>query len=800
VAILLDQNPAPGAPGISPRWTRSNKDGMGTAYSDLSRVWYTLSRGAVNEVSFPTIDRPQIRDLQYLVTDGETFLHDGRRGAEHTVEYIAPNALAYRVTTRCPELRYTLTKQIISDPHRPSLLVHTRLDAPDEMRERLKLFALLAPHLDVGGWDNNGNVARTHDGDVLTANKNGIWLAMQASLPFAKTSVGYVGINDGWRDLDQNFRMDWEFDSATYGNIALTGQIDLTRGNEFLLVLSFGLSLHQALVSLSQSLSYPFENHLDRFVEQWARGAEHLRCEPVRVTGDNGHLYRVSHSLILAHEDKIYDGATIASLSTPWGEVMGDDDLGGYHLVWTRDMCNSATGLLAAGHTSPPLRALIYLACSQCEDGGFYQNFWLGGEPYWRGVQLDEVSFPVMLAWRLHEADGLAGFDPWPLVRGAMGYLIEHGPATPQERWEENSGYSPSTLAANIAALICAACFARERGDEPTARFLEEYADFLECHVDRWTVTTAGELVAGIARHYIRIHPMDLSDPTAEEDPNRGTIELRNRPPGAPFAFPARNIVDAGFLELVRYGIRSPNSALVEDSLRVVDAVLKIDTPLGPCWHRYNYDGYGQKLDGGPFQGWGHGHAWPLLTGERGHYELAAGRDPTPYIRAMEAFATSTALLPEQIWDQPDNPEELLYFGRETGAAMPLVWAHAEYIKLVRSTADDWVFDMIPQVTERYLGGQAREPIEIWKFNRQVRAVAPGMRLRVLAANPFHLHWTLDEWQHTADNDSTATTVGQHYFDIAVAAGQRAPIRFTFYWPRMDRWEGRDYAVTIAQP
>ena len=133
---------------------------MGTAYSDLSRLWYTLSCGAVNEVSFPTIDRPQIRDLQYLVTDGETFFHDGRRGAMHTVEYLAPHALGYRITTRCPVSRYTLIKHIIGDPHRPSLLVHTRLDAPDEMRERLKLFALLAPHLDVGGWDNNGNVAQ----------------------------------------------------------------------------------------------------------------------------------------------------------------------------------------------------------------------------------------------------------------------------------------------------------------------------------------------------------------------------------------------------------------------------------------------------------------------------------------------------------------------------------------------------------------------------------------------------------------------------------------------------------------
>ena len=338
----------------------------------------------------------------------------------------------------------------------------------------------------------------------------------------------------------------------------LTGQLDISATNEFTMVLSFGYSLHQALVSLSQSLSQPFHDHRQRFVEQWSRAADHLRCEPVPQTGDDGNLYRVSHCLILAHEDKVYDGATIASLSTPWGEAMSDEDLGGYHLVWTRDMCDSATGLMAAGHTTPPLRALIYLACSQCPDGGFYQNFWISGEPYWRGVQLDEVSFPIMLAWRLHEAGGLDGFDPWPMVRNAAGYVIEHGPATMQERWEENGGYSPSTLASNIAGLVLRRLLCPRRATmKPRPDFLEDYADFLESHVDRWTVTTEGELVPGIRRHYIRIHPVALGDPHADEDPNHGWIELRNQPPGVPAGYPAKNIVDAGFLELVRYGIRA---------------------------------------------------------------------------------------------------------------------------------------------------------------------------------------------------------------------------------------------------
>jgi glucoamylase len=190
---------------------------------------------------------------------------------------------------------------------------------------------------------------------------------------------------------------------------------------------------------------------------------------------------------------------------------------------------------------------------------------------------------------------------------------------------------------------ICAAAFSRERRRQATAQYFEEYADFLESHIESWTVTTESSLVPGIRRHFIRIHPADANDPPPDEDANHGTLELQNQPPRTNCVYPAEDIVDAGFLELVRYGIRKPGDPLIEDSLRVVDAILEVNTPFGPCWRRYNHDGYGQREDGGPFQGWGYGHAWPLLTGEHGHYELAAGRDVQPYVRAMEGFATSTS-------------------------------------------------------------------------------------------------------------------------------------------------------------
>lgn len=800
MATPLDRHPAPGGPGIAPRWTRGDKDGVVTAYSALSRVWFTLSRGIVNEVYYPTIDRPQVRDLQYLITDGETFFHDERRHLDVEYEELSPDALGFRVIGSDPQARYRLHKELIADPHEACVLLRTRLEADINVHPGLRLFALLAPHLEGGGAGNNGHVALAPWGKVLTAHKGGTWLALGATVPFLRCSCGYVGATDGWQDLAHDLRMDWEFDCARDGNIALTGELDLRHHQEFVLGLSFGESLHSACMVLARSLAVPFAEHRARFLEQWRRGAGHALAGRERVTGDGGRLFRVSHSVVMAHEDKSYKGALVASLGIPWGEAKGDEDLGGYHLVWTRDLCHCASAMLAVGHDAIPLRALVYLACTQQEDGGFAQNFWLRGEAYWRGIQLDEVASPILLAWHLHAADALRDFDPWPMVRRAAGYLVQHGPATPQERWEENGGYSPSTLAAVIAALVCAASFARGRGEEATARYLEEYADFLEAHVEPWTVTTEGTLVPGIHRHFIRIHPVDLDDPRPDEGPNRGIVTIRNRPPGEPAAFPAKDVVDAGFLELVRYGVRRPGDPLVEDSLRVVDAMLKVDTPFGPCWRRYDHDGYGQRDDGGPYRGWGRGRGWPLLTGERGHYELAAGRDVRPFLRAMERFATATGLLPEQVWDEPDRPEAHMHFGRPTGGATPLAWAHAEYLKLVRSTADGEVFDLIPEVAGRYGTPRANPPREIWTFHRQVAAVPAGGTLRLQACASFRLRWTADEWDSARDAASAPTGLGVEYVDLPAPPGQRAPFRFTFFWTRAGRWEGRDFRVDVAGP
>ncbi|HZJ02949.1 MAG TPA: glycoside hydrolase family 15 protein [Thermoleophilia bacterium] len=796
---------APGRPGIPPRWTQGNKDGVGTAYSGDSRVWFTVWNGVLTEVYYPTIDRPQLRDLQYLVTDGRTFFHEEKRDLNSTTEQISPHALGYRVTNESKRPRYRVVKEVIAAPHLSCVLQRTRLEGSKKTLSGLRLFALCAPHLQVGGWGNNGRVTEAAGQKIIIAEKGGVWLALGASVPLTKLSAGYVGRSDGWTDLADNLEMDWEYDLASDGNVALTAELDVNAHESFVLGLSFGDSPHSAVSSLLQGLAEPFDDHLERFVEEWQRPRAKMRALG-GVSGDEGRLYQAGYSLLLAHEDKTFPGALIASLAIPWGEASGDENLGGYHLVWTRDLVNSATGLLAAGNTDTPLSALIYLAVSQHADGGFSQNFWINGEPYWGGIQLDEVAFPVLLAWRLHEEGGLKGFDPYTMAIRAAGYLVRHGPATQQERWEEAGGYSPSTMAATIAALICAACFARERGDTSTASYLEEYADFLECHVEAWTVTTEGTLLPDVPRHYIRILPIAVDDAHPDEDPNRGTVFLANGQPDRAVAFPAKEIVDAGFLELVRYGVRAPDDPIILDSLRVVDALLAVETPVGTCYHRYNHDGYGQREDGGPYQGWGTGRAWPLLTGERGHYELAAGHDPMPMVRAMEGFASPTGLLPEQVWDEADRPDDHLLLGKPTGSAMPLMWAHAEYLKLLRSFADGAVFDRLPVVADRYLGSPGERGVdssphhgllEVWKPNRQPRSVKAGWTLRVQAPGGFRLRWSLDEWTTVQDTDSSSTALGIEFVDIAVPADRAGVVRFTFFRTHRGGWEGRDYAVEV---
>ncbi len=794
---LHQQGEAFGSPGMEPRWTSSVKDAVGTAYAASSRIWFTCSHGILNEVYHPTIDHPQVRDMEFLVTDGETFVHEEKRDLISTFEYIDPEALGVRYVNRDSAGRYSLTKEIICDPHHGVVLTHVRLEGDEELLPRLKVYALLAPHLDGGGRGNSARAVDIAGRTVLMAWKNEWSLAMAANCGsaqygFSRVSCGFVGASDGWRDLMDNFRMDWEFDSATDGNVAVMGELDLTGqagagGYEFTLAIGIGEGMHTTAQKTISSLTTPFEQHRSRFIEQWHRVAnpEWLAAKAY----DGGKLMRTSHNVLLAHEDKKYSGAFEASASIPWGQAHGDDDLGGYHLVWTRDMVQTASALLACGRAESALRAMFYVACTQEPHGGFAQNFWIDGTPYWSGEQLDEVALPVMLAWRLWKADVLEELSIFHFVERAAGFLVRHAPITHQERWEENAGYSPSTLAAVIAGLICAAEIVRDHDSTELALFLEEYADWIEGHLEDWTVTNNGVLHSEIKRYYMRIRPPECGEAYAHESCGKELIRLQNRPPGTRVEFEAREIVDAGFLELVRYGVRRADDPLIVDSLKVVDAVLKRELPQGPGWLRYNGDGYGQRPDGGPFKGWGQGRVWPLLTGERAHYELAAGNEIGDLIKTFEGFATCGQLLPEQVWDEADWPVKSLRMGQPAGSAVPLVWAHSEYLKLLRSALDGKVFDRIDPVYERYceMKSRPRKKLEISSRRRPIGSIEAGKTLRILDERKFEVVWSADGWQTVNTTPSRSQGSAGYSADIAAGAESGA-IAWTLHWTEQDSW------------
>jgi len=812
-----------GAPGLEPRWTSSVKDAVVTAYAGSSRIWFTCSHGILNEVYHPTIDRPQVRDMEFLISDGETFFHEEKRDLVTTFEYIDPEALGVRYVNRDPDGRYSLTKEMICDPHHGVVLTRVRLESREDLAPRLKVYALLAPHLDGGGAGNSARALDIAGHKVLMAWKNEWSLVMTANCGFKRVSCGFVGASDGWQDLMSNFTMDWEFGSATNGNVALMGEVDLECGDwssngpkrkqngnggngtavrEFTLAIGIGEGHHTAAQKTMGSLATPFEEQRNRFIAQWRRAAHPELL--AAAAQDGGQVMRTSQGVLLAHEDKIYSGAFVASASIPWGQAKSDDDLGGYHLVWTRDMVQTATALLACGRVETALRALVYLACTQQPDGGFAQNFWIDGRPYWNGKQLDEVAFPLILAWRLWKAGGLGELHIFPFVERAAGFLVRHAPLTQQERWEENAGYSPSTLAAVIAGLICAAELARAHESAELGEFLEEYADWIEGHLEDWTVTNHGVLHKEVKRHYMRIRPPECGAAYAHESCGKEIVHLSNRPPGTRTDFEAREIIDAGFLELVRYGVRRADDPLMVDSLKVVDAVLKRDLPQGPGWLRYNWDGYGQRADGGPYEGWGQGRVWPLLTGERAHYELAAGRDIAPLIKTYESFASCGQLLPEQVWDEADMPERSLRKGKPAGSAVPLVWAHAEYLKLLRSAVDGKVFDRVDPVYERYCEPEGRKRrrrgIEMFGRKRPIETMPASSTLRIMEERRFETVWSDDDWKTVNRTGSRALGSAGFSADVTPGAGSRA-VEWTLQWtdPEAgpDAWLGYNVKVRI---
>lgn len=795
---------APGWPGIQPTWTSSAKAGVGTALSPASRVWFTLSHGIVDEVYYPRVDQACTRDLGLIITDGRSFFSEEKRSTDHQILTPEAGVPLFQLKNRCERGYYTIEKEILADPDRDVLLQQIRFQPHKGELADFRLYVLLAPHLANHGSGNTGWLGDYKGYQMLLAQRGSAALALASSAQWLKRSVGYVGMSDAWQDLHQHKQLLWEYARAENGNVALVGEIDLVSSQgSFTLALGFGLTASEAGYRALASLQTGYGQARRSYVSAWQGWQASLR-PPRALNAAARDLFQRSAFVLRSHEAKRFPGGIIASLSIPWGFSKGDDDLGGYHLVWPRDLAEAAGALLAAGAQDEARRVLEYLETTQEPDGHWPQNMWLDGTPYWAGIQMDETAFPILLVDLAQREGALTDGDTarfWPMVRKAAEYLVRHGPITEQDRWEEDPGYSPFTLAVEIAALVVAAEVAERHGERGIADYMRETADAWNDNIERWTFVSGTPLAErlGVEGYFIRIAPPEAAEAAS---PKGGFVPIKNRAPGQSEA-PADQILSPDALALVRFGLRSPHDPRILSTVKAIDAQLRIETPYGPAWHRYSGDGYGEHQDGSPFDGEGIGRAWPLLTGERAHYELAAGRRGVAkrFLKALIGFANRGGLLPEQVWDQPDLPKKELSFGRATGSAMPLVWAHAEYLKLTRSLQDNRVFDLPPAAAERYAVERRGSPLVLWRPNLKVRQIPQGKQLRVETFAPTVIRWRQAQDPTYRDLPSQDTGMGVWKADLptpAMPLGVR--LQFQITGPVTQGIDRSEYEVEIVVP
>ncbi|HEX6548259.1 MAG TPA: glycoside hydrolase family 15 protein, partial [Candidatus Dormibacteraeota bacterium] len=598
---------------------------------------------------------------------------------------------------------------------------------------------------------------------VLRQAEGVAWIAVVG--PFERGLAGYLQSSDLLVELhDTDGRLQESWDEATAGNAAVGGRLGILTG-AFQVAVGFGQSGDQAEEAARQAL------------RRGARGAQvdlararrelpDLPANMVRVAGDGGALARASLTVLRSLEDHTHQGGFVAAPAAPWGEHVTDGDQV-YHLVWTRDLYQVATGLLAAGDVIPAQRALTYLLDRQRPDGGWPQNFRLDGTPHWNGRELDEIAYPVLLAWRLGVADALET-DVYPAVRRALRLIVTTGPATELDRWEDAGGISPSSLAAAIAALVAGAEWGEDAGDVTGADHFRRVADYWFDRLEAWSYLRA-------YRHFVRLN----ADP--------------DHPP------PPDAAVALEFVELVRLGLLAAQDPRVEHSLTTADAVLRSELPGGHAWRRYVGDTYGEKSDGSPWRpGAGVGRPWPLLAAARGHVLLGRGDPVAETVAALETFAGPELLLPEQVWDAEDDPERGLVRGRATGSAAPLGWAHAEYLKLLAAVAGSSQPDLVDPARRRY-AAPPPDPAFVWHSGHDFKTFLAGRRVLLQLPRRGAVRWSGDGWRTFAEIPLASTGLDLW---IAELPTQTAPPGVVVEWTAHyeDGWEGVNHRLTCAAP
>lgn len=716
------QTTAPGAPGQDAEWLSAGKQAIGTSANPESKVWFTLANGVLTEVLYPNVQTANVQMLQFVVVNPKTKKVETEwDDTHHQIKALRPDSLSFQQINTAKSGEWKITKTYAVDPERDVLLINVKFE-PKVLGNNFQLYVYYDPSISNSGMGDSAWYAN----GLLSRDRN-IASALVANTPFGEDIVpsqgsisnGFFGTSDALTEMLRSSNRSYsKYDRADNGNVVQFAPVNLRLGideNFFreTLYLGFGPSTEEALLNAYKSREKHFSVALSAYDKGWA---DFVKTLP-KVDPKYQAQFNMAAMVIKAQEDKTARGGNVASLTVPWGGG-GNGNTGGtgYRMVWSRDLYHVFTAYLAIGDRAAAERALDFLfKVQQQPDGSFPQNSGLNGKDGWGSLQMDEVGYPLVMAWQLGRFDK----DTYENhVKKAADFIVAKGPYSPQERWEERPGYSPSTIAAQIAGLVCAADIAKRNGDNTSAELYLKTADNWAENVEKWTATTKGKY--GDGNYYIRVSEK------GEPDGNH-KIELNNNAG----TFYEHEIVDAGFLELVRFGIKRADDPLIVKSLKVVDQLLKVDTPNGPAFYRYTHDGYGEMDDGRRWN-WdrkytGRGRPWPLLSGERGQYELAlcnitaskydwactAGGNRLNHILA---FASESLMLPEQIWDKKEIPTNYdrrfvpeLKFGKGTGSATPLAWSMAAFIRLATNLKAGRNLDTPQIVYDRYKNGVPRQ-------------------------------------------------------------------------------------------
>jgi glucoamylase len=662
---------APGAPGASATWNEANLQGFANSLGPASKVWYTLGNGELENVFYPQTDTPSTFGLQYIVTDGSTFTAAETTNTTHAISLVDPTSLVWQQVNTAANGDFKIIKTYVADPSRSVVLVQTTFD--NLTSSPLQLYADYLPQLNNDGMGNTGGTD-TPSGDLVSSNGS-VSSALAASTGFTQSTNGYVGsASDGSQQLASSHALTTTYSSASSaGHIVQVARVPVaaTGSTTFTLALAFGSSQSAAISDAAASLAAGFTSLEGSFESGWHSWIGGLSAPPASVTGSSTleEQYYVSLMEVKADEDKTYTGGFVAAPSDPWGTSVSANSAGGhgYHVVWTRDEYEMASALLAAGDTSDADAALQYIFTYEEESSGAVkQNSFLNGNTVFGSLQMDEVADPIILAYQL----GATNSADWGHIQQLANYLVANGPYTPQERWEEAGGYSPATMAAEIAGLICAASIAEANGATSLAASYQSTAATWASEVDSRTYTTTGSY--GNGAYLLRITP--------DGSPNSGaSIGIAN----GGGSHDDRTVVDPSFLELVRLGIKAASATDITNTITAVDSQIKVTTPEGPVWHRYNFDGYGETSSGADYTGSGVGNPWPVLTGERGEYDVAAGNltGAQSLLATMAGAANSGYQIPEQVWGGSTGTGGFT-FGQPDNSATPLMWAMAQYVRL----------------------------------------------------------------------------------------------------------------------